>query len=146
MSPAQKQLLLAKPLNEVKKATWKVFSEYIRRRYADQQGIAICCSCKKPKHWKELQAGHWPSIDGRNNSILFAEKGVHQQCGQCNTYKHGNPAGYDEYMHEHYPQKVMDDLLKLKHKTVIYDKNDYIKMIDKWMAKIQTFDEGQNYR
>ena len=49
-------------------------------------------------------------------------------------------------MHEHYPQKVMDDLLKLKHKTVIYDKNDYIKMIDKWMAKIQTFDEGQNYR
>lgn len=87
-----------------------------------------------------MQAGHWPSIDGRNNSILFAEKGVSAQCGQCNTYKHGNPAGYDEYMKKHYGQKVMDALIKQKHKTVIYEKKDYIAMIDKWVQKIASFD------
>lgn len=137
MSSAQKQLLLAKPLGEVKKDAWKVFSEWIRRRYANDLGIVPCCSCGKAKHWKEMQAGHWPSIAGRNNSILFAEQGVHAQCGQCNTYKHGNPVGYDAYMRSHYNEKVLEDLIKQKRKTVIYSKQDYIKMIDGWVKKIE---------
>ena len=136
MSPAQKQLFLALPLNECKKRAWKVFSEWIRRR-DEKQG---CCSCGKWKPWKEMQAGHWPSIEGRYNSILFAENGVHAQCGQCNTYKHGNPAGYDAFMKKRYGKKVMDELIKLKAKEVKYERTDYIKMIDKWMEKLIALD------
>ena len=38
----------------------KVFSEYIRRRYA-KNDIATCVTCGKKDHWKKLQAGHFMS-------------------------------------------------------------------------------------
>ena len=38
----------------------KVFSIYIRRRYADND-IAECFTCGKQDHWKKLQNGHFQS-------------------------------------------------------------------------------------
>ena len=77
---------------DYKKETWKLFSLYIRLKYADDNGYVSCCTCGIKKHYKEMQAGHF--IAGRNNSILFEEKCVHPQCGRCNVYKHGNTVEY----------------------------------------------------
>ena len=139
MTESQKTLFLDQSLSEAKKQAWKFFSEYIRRRNADKNGYIYCCSCGKYIHWKQSQAGHWPSIDGRNNSILFSETGVNAQCGQCNTYKNGNPSGYDAFMRKKYGQKEMDRLLKIKHDTVKYEKTDYIRMIEKWQKEMEDF-------
>ena len=38
----------------------KVFSQYIRRRFAVNE-IAKCVTCGKQAHWKDLQAGHFMS-------------------------------------------------------------------------------------
>ena len=140
MTEARKKLFLAQSLSKCKSDAWKIFSEWIRRRFANDQGIVPCCSCGRAYFWKEGDAGHWPSIDGRNNSILFEERGCHFQCKQCNVFRHGNPAGYDAYMRKHYGEKVMADLIKLKRKTVIYSKQDLILMIDGWMAKLAALD------
>ena len=141
MKPAREQLLLAKSLSEVKKDAWKLFSELIRRDQADKDGLVKCCSCGKIVHWKQSQAGHWPSIAGRTNAVLFARKGVHPQCGQCNVYKDGNPAGYNEYMEENYTKKERDELLKLKRTQVHYEKIDLIKMMDRWLAELEKLDK-----
>lgn len=138
MTEARKTLLRAKSLSEVKKETWKIFSEYVRKRDCGRtNGYGMCVSCGKIIHWKQGQAGHWPEIEGRTNSILFSEQGVNLQCGQCNIYKHGNPAGYNAFMEGTHGKKVMDKLRKLKRDTVIYDKEDYIRMMEKWLKKIE---------
>ena len=33
----------------------KIFSEYIRRRYANKLGVTECFTCGKVDHWKKLQ-------------------------------------------------------------------------------------------
>lgn len=136
MTPTKKTFFLAHSLSELKEIAWKLFSEKVRRGEADSRGYVKCVSCGITKHWKEGDAGHWPSIAGRNNSILFEKRGVHFQCKQCNIFKSGNPLGYDEYMKKRYGRKVMDELIKLKRQTVKYDKLDYIEMIDRFTQEL----------
>ena len=75
-------------LPELKKKVWKVFSSYIRQKYADEYGYDTCYTCGVRKPWKEMQCGH--GFGGRNNSILFDEELVRPQCRQCNIFKGGN--------------------------------------------------------
>ena len=102
-----------KPSNKTLKAkAWKLFSEYIRRKYADKDGIAECYTCGKRAHWKGegIQCGH--AIGGRGNYVLFLEEICRPQCNMpCNTKlaKAGNyevfipkiikEIGVDEYEH-----------------------------------------------
>ena len=39
----------------------KVFSEYIRQKYADSFGMVSCFTCDARKHWKDMQNGHFIS-------------------------------------------------------------------------------------
>ena len=137
MTSTQKTFLLAHSLKELRKIAWDTFSQWIRLRFANDNGMVSCVSCGRLKHWKEGDAGHWPSIAGRNNSILFDPRGCHFQCKQCNIFIHGNPAGYDRYMEKRYGKKIMKELVRLKQKTVKYEKEDYIKMISGWTAALK---------
>ena len=136
MTEAQKTILLAKPYGELKKLAWSTFSEYIRRRAADWKGSVICVTCGKQAHWKDgMQAGHF--IPGRNNSILFDERGVHVQCVGCNYFGKGAHTAYRKFMEKKYGIKVINELEKKARKTVTFDKKDLIKMIDSWVAKLK---------
>jgi len=44
-----------------KKEADKVFSRYIRRKYADKNGNVSCITCGVTKHWKEMDCGHYIS-------------------------------------------------------------------------------------
>ena len=72
----------------LKKKTWKVFSQYIRLKYADEDGYVTCYTCGKRLFWKKAQAGH--AIGGRTNSVLFDEELVRPQCKRCNIFLGGN--------------------------------------------------------
>lgn len=90
-----------KSLKAEKAHTWKVFSEYIRRRDAfaysgDADGYVKCCTCKNTSHWKDLQAGH--GLAGRNNGILFEERVCKAQCRSCNLYAGGKPDEYHDLL------------------------------------------------
>lgn len=67
---------------------WKIFSEYIRLRASDFNGIATCFTCDRTHHWKYMEAGH--CIGGRGNAILFDEIGTQCQCPNCNRFLNGN--------------------------------------------------------
>ena len=64
-----------------------VFSEYIRRRYADRNGLAQCVTCHKKDHWKKLQAGHF--ISRKHYSTRWDEINVQVQCAGCNVFRYG---------------------------------------------------------
>jgi len=64
-----------------------VFSQYIRRRYADKNGLAQCVTCGKKDHWKKLQAGHF--ISRKHYSTRWDETNVQVQCAGCNVFRYG---------------------------------------------------------
>jgi hypothetical protein len=66
---------------------WKVFSEYIRMRDADDRGICHCATCGKPVFWKEADAGHF--VTRNKKTVKFDERNVHAQCSRCNRFLGG---------------------------------------------------------
>jgi len=80
---------MKKPLTipKLKAKVWKVFSKYIRQKYA-KRGMVRCYTCGVVKPIKEMQCGH--GLGGRGNSILFDEEIVRPQCVSCNIFRGGN--------------------------------------------------------
>ena len=64
----------------------KVFSIYIRRRYADND-VAECFTCGKQDHWKKLQNGHFQSR--KHYSTRWHEQNCQVQCAGCNVFRYG---------------------------------------------------------
>ena len=80
---------LKKPtLKSLKNKAWKLVSEYVRRRDADEGGFVSCYTCGAPIHWRlEAQAGH--SIPGRRNAVLLDAEICRPQCRRCNVFMGG---------------------------------------------------------
>jgi len=96
-----------------KERAWNVFSEYIRKKYSDKNGIGTCITCGVTKPWKELQAGH--AFASRCNNILFLEDIVRPQCYSCNVRKGGMPDEYHAWVMEEYGEDRYYEILRLKH-------------------------------
>ena len=80
---------MKKPLTipKLKAKVWKVFSLYIRQKYA-KRGMVRCYTCPVVKPIKEMQCGH--GLGGRGNSILFDASICRPQCVSCNIFRGGN--------------------------------------------------------
>ena len=73
----------------------KVFSEYIRRRYA-KNNISECVTCAKQDHWKNLQAGHFMSR--KHYATRWDDENVQVQCMACNVYRYGEQYLFAKYL------------------------------------------------
>ena len=73
-----------------------VFSQYIRRSNADNNGYCTCVTCNKTFHWKEIQAGHFMSR--KHYSIRWDERNVKPQCVACNVYRAGEQYKYSIFL------------------------------------------------
>jgi len=104
-----------KSVSTLKRAAWTQFSIWVRTRGADSNGMNTCVTCGTRKHWKELQAGHF--IAGRNNAVLFCERGCNPQCYSCNVGKHGNTVAYYKWMLKEFSQDVIDELILESNQT-----------------------------
>ena len=94
-----------------KKKCWKLFSLYIRLKETDANGYGNCITCGTNHHYKDLQAGHF--VDGRGNSILFDQRGVHIQCYACNCCLHGSKLKYWVWMEKNFGRNTIDELIIL---------------------------------
>lgn len=121
----------------LKAKAWKLFSEWIRRKDADEFGYTNCVTCGVRKHYKELQAGHF--IPGRSNSILFEESGVHPQCRRCN-YNEGNGPEYYPFMLNKYGQEEIDRLRSLRHQTIKRSEQWYLDLIEELKEKLRSLE------
>ena len=74
----------------------KVFSEYIRRRDADDNGYVKCCTCPTVSHWKEMDCGHYYRRSFM--SIRWDEMNAHDQCKNCNRLGDGENFKYQLFM------------------------------------------------
>lgn len=119
----------------LKKKAWKLFSEFIRRRYANKDGFNVCITCGKKEHWKNMDAGHF--IAGRTNSVLFDEDGVYAQCVYCNKYKHGAVLEYRDFMVKKFGEAKVEEMRVLARKIVKYNREDYLNLIAHYSKKLK---------
>ena len=66
----------------------KVFSQYIRLKYSDENGYCRCISCGKIHFWKDIQCGHYMSR--RYMSTRWSEDNARPQDAACNIFNQGN--------------------------------------------------------
>lgn len=95
-------------LSSAKKATWKVFSEYIRRRDG-----GVCFTCGKKDHYKNQNAGHFIHKD----CLDYNEININCQCVHCNKYLSGNLGIYAIKLIDKYGKKKIKDLEKEGHQV-----------------------------
>ena len=109
-----------------------IFSEYIRRRYAENE-VATCVTCGKKDHWKKLQAGHFMSR--KHYATRWDPDNVEVQCSGCNVFRYGEQYLFAKYLGE----KKAEDLLVKSRETVKFDDNDIQDMIQLYKTKISLF-------
>lgn len=121
-------------LSGLNKKLWKLFSEHIRQKYADEEGFVKCFTCDAGRHWKEMDAGHYipKSVSLR---LRFDERNVHPQCTACNRFRHGNLTEYAIALQKKYGAKILEELDALRHEPTKYSRLDYEDMIDKYTNK-----------
>lgn len=121
-------------LSSLKKKLWKVFSEYVRRKDADEGGTERCYTCSDPKHWKELHAGH--AIPGRHNAVLFDEEIVKPQCPVCNIWKGGQYHIFATNLIKENSMEWWEAKLESARRTVKYTHADLEEMIRTYQGKL----------
>tara|TARA_R100001463_G_scaffold68478_1_gene121942 strand:+ start:816 stop:1241 length:426 start_codon:yes stop_codon:yes gene_type:complete len=83
---------LKKPKKSIKRKTLikkldAAFSQYIRWRDADADGLIKCISCDTKKHVSKMHCGHL--FSRRHYSIRWHPKNSAGQCPACNLYDQG---------------------------------------------------------
>jgi hypothetical protein len=114
----------------LKKAADKVFSQYVRMKGCDEQGIGECYTCGIRKHWKELHAGHF-----YHGKLDYDERNRRPQCPQCNTYKSGNLAIFGTKLAQELGAGGMKKLL-LEANTKIYTWTELKQIIEIYKLKV----------
>lgn len=133
---APKKKAARKPnLKTLKKKAWALCSQAIRLEGREQDGLVTCCSCQRRMPWKEIQAGHF--IDGRFNSILFDERGIHPQCGVCNVVFNGRKEEYFLFMEARYGREVIDELRRQRNESRNFTVEELQGMIAAYKQRIE---------
>ncbi len=113
----------------------KIFSQYIRRRYAIND-IATCVTCGKKDHWSKLQNGHFMSR--RHYNTRWDEDNCHVQCSGCNVFRSGEIYLYNKYLCAKFDNNFPDRLYEKSNITVKFADIDLIELIDYYTEKVNT--------
>lgn len=89
-----------------------VFSQYIRKSYANDFGMAVCYTCGKVAHYKDLQCGHF--ISRGHMATRWDEENCRVQCPGCNVFKNGNYTEYSYRLLKEIGEEKLDALMAKK--------------------------------
>lgn len=103
----EKKAKKGKPYDE--QVLWPVFSLYIRLRDSDKNGIGLCFTCNKPKHYLKADCGH--GIPRQHKATKYNEQNNHLQCKACNGFQGGMREAYKEHMDKKYGSGTWDKML-----------------------------------
>lgn len=116
-----------------------IFSEYIRRKYADKNGIVKCYTCNKKAYWKGegMQNGHFIS---RSSRILrWNEQNCRPQCYACNCMRYGQNYIFAMNLNKEYGYDIAAELLQRSRqiiKQTDYELEDLIKRYKDFVDKM----------
>lgn len=88
----------------------RVFSEYVRKKHADQNGFCTCITCSKKFHYKNIDAGHF--VSRRHIITRYDEMNVFPQCKYCNRFLNGLQYEYGQALDSLYGKGTADNLVQ----------------------------------
>lgn len=119
-----------------------IFSEYIRRRDADEGGTVRCVTCPRLLFWRDAHAGHF--IKRQHRSVRWDERNVASQCPSDNVFKGGCQDEFAAHIIKKYGHEVFDELMSKKHEVCKYTRDDLERLIADYKAKLLSL-ETQRY-
>jgi hypothetical protein len=135
--PFKKEKRPANNIKILKNEVWDLFSEWVRRSEANDEGYGRCVTCGSLRHWKAADAGHYI-----HRTLFLIPELVHFQCKQCNGYGHGVLDRYKEFMLKKYGQKTLDKLeylAKRPHNYTVFELNQFKKL---YQGKLKELHSG----
>ena len=116
----------------------KIFSEYIRRKYADKNGIVKCYTCNKKAYWKGqgMQAGHM--ISRKSRILRWSEDNVRPQCYSCNCHFYGRQLEFAMHLNQEYGYNIAEELLIESKKIIKQSDQDLLDLINSYQEKVET--------
>lgn len=113
----------------------KVFSQYIRLKYSDENGYCRCISCGKIHFWKDIQCGHYMSR--RYMSTRWSEDNVRPQCVACNIFNQGNIQMFRRALIKEIGEQRVDLIeARARQETCKYSEFEYSAMIKDFKKKV----------
>lgn len=113
-----------------------IFSEYIRRKHADKNGIVKCYTCNKKAYWKGegMQNGHFIS---RSSRILrWREDNCRPQCYACNCMRYGQAYIFGANLNKEFGFNKAEELLIESKKIIKQSDQDLLDLIDEYKEKV----------
>ena len=100
----------------LKRLADRVFSEWVRRRDSDSEGMVACFTCGAVLPWRTIQAGHF--VSRVHLSTRWDEKNVQSQCMADNIWKRGSPAEFALALQRKYGPNIIAELVEKKRQSV----------------------------
>ena len=123
-----------KSISKLKLDLDKVFSLYIRLRYASKDGIVKCFTCDKTAHYKKMHAGHFMSR--KHHATRWNEDNVQVQCPKCNLFGQGEQYAFGKLLDIRIAEGKAEELQELSRTTVKYMRYEYEDMIKHYKEKV----------
>lgn len=129
-------------VKSLKVEVWDLFSEWVRRSEADENGICTCVTCGHRDTWRKFDCGHY--IHG---TLFRIRELCHTQCRNCNGFKAGMAIEYREYMLKEYGKSMVDRLTflaKRPHKFTVFELQKYRELYQEKLAILSGEDRKQD--
>lgn len=126
----------AKPKSYYEKKLDEIFSQYIRLRFSDNNGVCHCITCGKPFFWTNIQNGHYMSR--RHHSTRFDENNCRPQCMPCNVFLHGDIQKYRRSLIDELGAEIVD-MIETKAWNVVTKISiaDYQQLINHYTEEVK---------
>ena len=115
-----------------------IFSEYIRRKHADENGIVKCYTCNVKKFWKGegMQNGHF--ISRKSRILRWDERNCRSQCYSCNCHFYGRQYVFALNLNKEYGYNIAEELLIESKKIIKQSDQDLLDLIDDYKQKVES--------
>lgn len=110
----------------------KEFSDYVRRKDADEGGTVSCISCKALAFWRDTDCGHF--VKRQHRATRWDERNVSSQCRRCNHFMGGRQDDFAAAIIKEYGQEVFEELMQLKYQTKKHSRAEIEEMIEKYKS------------
>lgn len=119
-------------LKTEKAKTWKLISEYVRRKDADDDGYTACYTCGASGHWKTMQCGHF-----FHGKLDYDLRNLKCQDARCNKFLHGNLAEYSARLIREEGRDFFDSLYRDAHKEYKYTVEELVDIQAELKGKLK---------
>ena len=122
-----------KTKSQLRKDLDKIFSLYIRQRYANEYGIVRCYTCPKTSHWKKMQCSHF--VPRQYLATRYDEVNCQVGCYACNMLYNGQPSAFAKNLERGYGKGTVE-MLEAKRQKVM-PSFDYVGFIEIYKEKLK---------